>query len=169
MSATSFAGRAPRAALPTSILEIGTLFSHSTLTLTSLLRLDTTYSMRCRLKPVVKLKQPVAPKTLSSAAALNAAWADFPMPTDFMAEDLGSLPQSMDWLNSADLAVSPAVFFLLLHITSRCSNRTAALCNPVYQADAGCRYRRFLESTKYAENGCGLGGQKNYRGSEVEI
>ena len=62
---------------------------------------------------MVKLKQPLATvktssvKTESPAAALNAAWANFPMPGDFMSEDLGSLPQGMDWLNSADLAVSP--------------------------------------------------------------
>lgn len=56
---------------------------------------------------MVKLKQPPpAAKSSSPAAALNAAWANFPMPTDFMAEDFGSLPQSMDWLNSADLPVS---------------------------------------------------------------
>ena len=65
----------------------------------------------CRPKPVVKLKQPLAAvkttsvKTESPAAALNAAWANFPMPGDFMSEDLGSLPQGMDWLNSADLMV----------------------------------------------------------------
>ena len=56
---------------------------------------------------MVKLKQPApAAKSSSPAAALNAAWANFPMPTDFMSEDFGSLPQSMDWLNTADLAVS---------------------------------------------------------------
>ena len=73
----------------------------------------------CRPKPVVKLKQPpAAAKSSSPAAALNAAWANFPMPTDFMSEDFGSLPQGMDWLNSADLAVSPYCFspLALAHI-----------------------------------------------------
>lgn len=56
---------------------------------------------------MVRVKQAsAAAKTSSPAAALNAAWANFPMPGDFMAEDLGSLPQSMDWLNSAELAAS---------------------------------------------------------------
>ena len=58
-----------------------------------------------RPKPVVRLKQPAAAKSSSPAAALNAAWANFPMPTEFMAEEPGSF--RMDWLSSADLGVSP--------------------------------------------------------------
>ena len=60
----------------------------------------------CRPKPVVKLKQPSVAKSSSPAAALNAAWANFPMPTEFMAEEPGSF--RMDWLSSADLGVSPS-------------------------------------------------------------
>ncbi len=72
------------------------------------------FTLHCRPKPVVKLKHPpAAAKSASPAAALNAAWANFPMPTDFMSEDFGSLPQGMDWLNSADLAVSLYCFSLL--------------------------------------------------------
>ena len=55
---------------------------------------------------MVKLKQPAVVKSGSPAAALNAAWANFPMPTEFMAEEPGSF--RMDWLSSADLGVGPS-------------------------------------------------------------
>ena len=70
----------------------------------SLLHIQSAH-VRCRPKPVVKLKQPAVAKSSSPAAALNAAWANFPMPTEFMAEEPGSF--RMDWLSSADLGVSP--------------------------------------------------------------
>ena len=91
----------------------------------SLLQIQTAH-VPCRPKPVVKLKQPAVAKSSSPAAALNAAWANFPMPTEFMAEEPGSF--RMDWLSSADLGVSPSQACWIVRHASRVSTGPKVSC-----------------------------------------